>query len=311
MRERLSYMKWIKSNLSKILLIFAIIIIIVSYCLSLYSYEKKEYESYTDYTRADIVMTLTFNKEFQFYTTRYVQSFNNDKKISEGELIYDYAQYNFLPILNYLHKPSEDEELINSFSNFLSFYSDYYVLTLKLRENIFSRQENGKYFTRKDGIYTYYVKMNVIGKAGLNSVYTEYLKCHGYQSIEDKFLNDLYLEESIKTKYSYNELQSIIRNNFDMLYYGSEKEIIKVITSDINSFLKYIYTYYIELNTEDNSKLVLLKEIETEPLELTFNLRKKDRIYKSASKYYKYSYILDINDVWDQLKEKGYPKIYS
>ncbi len=304
-------MKWIKSNLSKILLIFAIIIIIVSYCLSLYSYEKKEYESYTDYTRADIVMTLTFNKEFQFYTTRYVQSFNNDKKISEGELIYDYAQYNFLPILNYLHKPSEDEELINSFSNFLSFYSDYYVLTLKLRENIFSRQENGKYFTRKDGIYTYYVKMNVIGKAGLNSVYTEYLKCHGYQSIEDKFLNDLYLEESIKTKYSYNELQSIIRNNFDMLYYGSEKEIIKVITSDINSFLKYIYTYYIELNTEDNSKLVLLKEIETEPLELTFNLRKKDRIYKSASKYYKYSYILDINDVWDQLKEKGYPKIYS
>ena len=311
MRERLSYMKWIKSNLSKILLIFAIIIIIVSYCLSLYSYEKKEYESYADYTRADIVMTLTFNKEFQFYTTRYVQSFNNDKKISEGELIYDYAQYNFLPILNYLHKPSEDEELINSFSNFLSFYSDYYVLTLKLRENIFSRQENGKYFTRKDGIYTYYVKMNVIGKAGLNSVYTEYLKCHGYQSIEDKFLNDLYLEESIKTKYSYNELQSIIRNNFDMLYYGSEKEIIKVITSDINSFLKYIYTYYIELNTEDNSKLVLLKEIETEPLELTFNLRKKDRIYKSASKYYKYSYILDINDVWDQLKEKGYPKIYS
>lgn len=304
-------MKLIKSNWSKILLIFAVIIIIVSYCINLSSQEKKEYESYADYTMADIVMTLTFNKEFQFYTTRYVQSFNNDKKISEGELIYDYAQYNFLPILNYLYKPSEDKELINSFSNFLNFYSDYYVLTLKSRENIFTRQENGKYFTYDDGVYTYYVKMNVIGKAGLNLVYTEYLKYYGYQSIEDKFLNDLYLDESIKTKYNYNELQRMVRNDFDMFYYGNEKEVIKIISSDINSFLKYIYTYYIEINTENNSKLVLLKEIETEPLELTFNLREKDRIYKSVSKYYKYSYALDINDVWEQLKEKGYPKIYS
>lgn len=304
-------MKWIKNNWSKILLVLALLIIIVAYCTNLYTQEKKEYESYADYTRADIVMTLTFNKEFQFYTTKYVQSFNNDKKITEGELIYDYAQYKFLPILNYLYLPSENKELINSFQNFLNFHSDYYVLTLGLREKIFQRQENGKYFTFDNDIYTYYVKMDVIGKKGINSIYTEYLKNKGYKNVEDKFLEDLSLIDSIKNKYNYSELEKLIRNDYEIFYYGNEKEIIEVIVSDLNDFLEYIYTDYIHLDTNNNDTLVLLKEIETEPLELTFQLTEGDRIYKSASKYYKYFYRLDINDVWKQLEKKGYPKIYS
>lgn len=304
-------MKWIKSNWSKLLLSLTIILIIYVYSLNIYNSEKKSYESYADFSRADIIMTLTFNKEFQFYTTRYVQSFNEDKKITEGELIYDYAQYDFLPMLSFLQSPSENENLILSFQKFLNFHSDYYVLTLGQREKIFVRQENGKYFKRNNDIYTYYVKMNVIGKKGINSIYNEYLRNIGYDNVEDKFINDLYLKESIKNKYDYNKLVNNIRNNYKIFYYGNEKEILEVITEDLENFIKYIYTYYIYLDTSNNDNLVLLKEIATEPIELVFNLTVADRIYNSVSKYYKYSYKLDINDVWEQLEKKGYPKIYS
>ena len=216
-------MKWIKSNWSKLLLSLTIILMIYVYSLNIYNSEKKSYESYADFSRADIIMTLTFNKEFQFYTTRYVQSFNEDKKITEGELIYDYAQYDFLPMLSFLQSPSENKNLILSFQKFLNFHSDYYVLTLGQREKIFVRQENGKYFKRNNDIYTYYVKMNVIGKKGINSIYNEYLRSIGYDNVEDKFINDLYLKESIKNKYDYNKLVNNIRNNYKIFYYGNEK----------------------------------------------------------------------------------------
>ena len=98
---------------------------------------------------------------------------------------------------------------------------------------------------------------------------------------------------------------------YKIFYYGNEKEILEVITEDLENFIKYIYTYYIYLDTSNNDNLVLLKEIATEPIELEFNLTVADRIYNSVSKYYKYSYKLDINDVWEQLEKKGYPKIYS
>jgi len=153
--------------------------------------------------------------------------------------------------------------------------------------------------------------MDVIGKKGLNSVYNEYLKNLGYNNVEDKFINDLYLKESIKNKYNNNELINNVKNNYKVFYYGNEKEILEVITKDLDDFIKYIYTYYIYLDTSNNDNLVLLKEIETEPIELTFNLTIADRHYSPVSKYYKYSYKLDINDVWEQLEKKGYPKIYS
>ena len=74
--------------------------------------------------------------------------------------------------------------------------------------------------------------------------------------------------------------------------------------------LLIIVTLFVQ-NMSNNDNLVLLKEIDTEPIELTFNLTVADRNYSPVSKYYKYSYKLDINDVWKQLEKKGYPKIYS
>ena len=206
-------MKWIKNNLFKIGLTLVILIIVSFYILSYYNKEKNEYISYNDFTRADIVMTLTYNKDFQFYTTRYVQSLNGDKKLSKGDLIYDFAQYEFIPILNYLDSPTEKTNLTETFSKFLSFLSDYNFLTIGFRENILVRQPNGEYYTYENGIYRYYVKMNVIGKKGLNSVYNEYLKSKGYSNVEENFIKKLYSLEIIRKEYNYNELIKEISKN--------------------------------------------------------------------------------------------------
>lgn len=305
-------MRWLKNNLFKIALISVILIIFLFYLSSYYKKEKNEYISYNDFTRADIVMTLTYNKNFQFYTTRYVQSMNIDKKVSKGDLIYDFAQYKFIPILNYLNSSTENEDLIENFSKFLSFLSDYNFLTIGLRENILVRQSNGKYYTIEEDIYRYYVKMNVIGKEGLNTAYNEYLKNKGYKSVDENFIEKLYRLDVIKKEYSYNELIKEISENYDDFYNRNDDEILKVITLDLKEFNQYLYTYYIYLGEDQgNTTIKLLKEIRTEPIELTFDFKVYDRIYSSIDKHYSHTYILDINDVWEQLEKKGYPKIYS
>ena len=305
-------MKWIKNNLFKIGLMIVILIMLSFYLLSYYKKEKDEYISYNDFTRADIVMTLTYNKNFQFYTTRYVQSLNGDKKLSKGDLIYDFAQYEFIPILNYMDNSTETDDLIEAFSNFLTFLSDYNFLTIGLRENILVRQSNGKYYTFENDIYRYYVKMNVIGKKGLNAVYNEYLKSKDFRNVEENFVKKLYSLEIIKKEYSYNELIKEISENYKEFYSRNENEIIEVISLDLNEFNKYLYTHYIYLGEDQgNTTIKLLKEVETEPIELTFNFKVYDRIYSSIDKHYSHTYILDINDVWEQLEKKGYPKIYS
>ena len=189
--------------------------------------------------------------------------------------------------------------------------SDYYFATIGRSENIFVRQSNGYYYTYDNEIYTYYVKMNVLGKKGLNSVYEEYLDSKNYKSVEENFLKNLYSLKVIKNEYGYDEMKNLISNNYEEFYSRNKKEILEVISSDLESFNKFLYTNYIKIDENSNDAVILLKEIETEPLELTFDFKVFDRVYSSISKYYSHNYILDINDVWEQLDEKGYPKLYA
>jgi len=305
-------MKWIKNNYIKL---FFVIICIIIICFYTYNYifeEKEQYIGYNDYYRADYVMTLTYNKNFQFYTTRQIQALNSDKKISEGELIYDYSQYNLLPMLKYLNEISENKNLIDNFTNFLKFWSDYNYLTIGLSENIFVKQSNGKYYKKIDDIYRYYVELPVFSKKGLNKVYNEYLKMNGYTSVEDKFLKDLYKHPIISEEYTYSKYIEEVSFNYDSFYSRNKEEILDILAKDLENFNKFLYTNYIYFDENNyNTKLELLKTIDTETIQLTFDFKKYERIYSSIDKHYTHSYVLDINDVWEQLEKKGYPKIYS
>lgn len=304
-------MKWIKNNWFKILLAIIVIIIILFYYMNYYNQESEEYRGYGDISRASVVMTLTYNKDLYFEMLRNVQSIHNDKKYSKGDIIYDFSQYDYLPILNYLNDSEVSDELIERFTQFLGFMSDYYYATIGLSENIFVKQPNGYYYTYDNEIYTYYTKMNVLGKKGLNTIYNEYLNSKKYESAEISFLEKLYSIKEIKKDYSYDEMKELILNNYNEFYSRNKKEILQAIALDLESFNDFLYTNYIKIDKNSNDAVILLKEIETETIELTFDFKIFDRTYSYISKYYRYKYILDIENVWDQLKEKGYPKLYA
>lgn len=305
----------ITNNLPKIILIFLFLPLLAYFVKDYIKNEIKQYELYNDFTRANIVMTLSFNKDhvLQFDAIRYVQLFNDDKKLSKGDLIYDFSNYSILPILDYQKKVSENEELILSFSDFLDFLADYNMATINDRENILVRQENGKYYNydKKTEIYTYYIKKNIIDKNTFNKIYVEYLKTKKYNDIQSYFINEIYCNDIIKNKYTYRELKNIIINKYDEFYKKNEDIIVNIIAQDIKSFSEYLYNNYIFIDENNGGNIYLKQEISTSNLELSFKFKKGDRIYNSASKYYTNIYELDINDVWNQLSEKGYPKLYS
>lgn len=300
------------NNLIKVILILLVLGITIFYLYSYIKEEDKTYKYYDDFTRADIVMTLSFNKDFQFYTTRYVQMFNGDKKISKGELIKNFADYHFIPILDYLNKTTEDTGIIESFQELLSFWTNFNVATIIQRENILVRQDNGKYYTydKDSRAYTYKIKEKVIGEKGFKETYKAYLNSKNYDKVVDNFINQLYECDSIKKKYGYNQLRNEVINNYQEFYNDNEKIILMVIANDLWGYAKYLKEEYIEW-TEDNNKIILLKDISVEEIELEFNFIEFDRIYHPSSKYYTHIYKLDIDNVWSQLEKMGYPKIYS
>lgn len=273
--------------------------------------EIEQYRLYNDYTRASRVMTLSFNKNFdiQFNNIRFIQSSNFDEKISKGELIYDFANYNIIPILSYMKEPSENDTLVTSFSSLTDFIAYFNVATIRDREKIFKVQKNGHYYIYENNKYIYKVEKKVISKETFNNLYNEYLSSINQSSVLDNFINRLFNVTDINRKYSYKVLTNEIKNNYLDFYNENSEIILNVIGKDIENFVDYLNTM-IEVDKIGNNPPVLKREFNTETINLKFTFSKLDRIYNRVSKYYKYSYQLDISDVWKQLKDLGYPKLY-
>ena len=94
-------------------LFIALGIILTIIGMSIYQNEKTKYEERNDFTRASIIMTLSYNKELSlFYSTlRINQSLTDKEKDSKEELIYDFAKSDMIPILNYVKKETKNENL--------------------------------------------------------------------------------------------------------------------------------------------------------------------------------------------------------
>lgn len=294
-----------------IILILLFLILSIIFVEEYVNNEIEQYKGYNDFTRGDIVMTLSYNKDplLQYHAIRYVQSFNTDNKVSKGDLIYDFASYEFIPILNYLNKKSENVTLINSFSKIMNFMLDFNSATIGLAENILVEQSNGKYYVYEKGIYTYKVKKDVISKEMFEKMYSEYLASENCINVDENIAYRLFKNKNINSLYSYSEIKDNINYNYEKFYESNEDLIVIEIANDLEKFANFLYKEYLFIDSND--KRYLKKNIDTSILELSFNFTEGDRIYNAASKYYTHNYKLDINDVWEQLAEKGYPKIYS
>ena len=302
-----------KENKSWIIgLVLIIIILCVFFAKNYISNEINQYKLYNDYTRANQIMTLSFNKNFdiQFSNIRLIQSSNYDKKISKGDLIYDFANYNMIPILDYMKEPSENESLIKSFSLFTDFLANYNMATIGNREDIFKKNDNGFYYTYKNNKYVYCIEKQVISKGAFNKLYDQYLHTINQSTVSNNFISKLYNTAEINSKYSYKSLSNKIKNDYSNFYKENKDIILRIISGYLNDFVDYLNTF-LEIDKEGNVPPTLKSKIDTETLKLEFSFTKLDRIYVPYSRYYLFSYQLDILSVWKQLKELGYPMIYS
>lgn len=273
--------------------------------------EKGFYDLYNDFTMADTVDWLSYQKELddQMHGIKNVQSRQKGIKTTENDLIYDFATYEFVPILNYLESKEFDQKFIDNFANFWEFVAHHLKASLDNNwENIFIRHENGKYFVYDDGIYTYTIEKVVIGREEFNKLYDDYLKTINMSNVQEHFINKLLEEKPIKMAYTSASLKEELENNYDEFYENYMAIILKIIGSDLEQFGSYLKNRIILYDA--NGWVKGLKEvIPTETIRLDFKFKKFERVY-SAVKYYNYIYDLDLKDVWKQTEYLNYPKLY-
>ena len=263
------------------------------YRMNSYRFIKSEidnYALYEDFSRASIIMLLSFNKELdiQYSTIRDVQKMTTDYKVTEGDLIKDFAEYDIIPILSYIKGSADNQYLIESFQEFSEFITNF------------------KRYRKDADTYIYEIQKDVISKDAFQKAYQDFMYPAGSKNIEEHVVKLLLKNDKVRFEYNYEKLKMQIEKNYSDFYNDFEKEILLSISQDLKEFEAYLKKNYMSKENETNGNALL----ETETLNLEFKVYRNDREYTGISKYYLYNYIVDLDDVWSQLSKLGYPKLY-
>jgi len=272
--------------------------------------EKDMYMSYADFSMASKVMLLN-NKDFNllYSTIRENEVSSKEEKTKKSNLIYNYAKWGGVPILKYLEQPVDNEELESAFTEFLEFYANFDNANIKRNDEIFIKNDDGNNYLKENDYYIYKVKKKVISKSFLETSYQEYLlKRQKESSVENYFIKQLLNYDTVSSKYNASSLKKEIENNYQDFFSIYKDTIVKIITNNLKQYCNYLSKYY-NINAS-TGEVKMVKDIDYDVLELTYKVYKLDRIYTNVSKYYKYSYIVDLDDLWEELDNKGYPYVY-
>lgn len=161
----------------------------------------------------------------------------------------------------------------------------------------------------KNKKYKYSIKKEVISREALEELYNQYLESIKELNVSSNFINRLLKETKISKKYTYHTLLSKINKEYLEFYQEYEELVLDVIGKDIGDFVDYL-SYIVVVDPERKSPPVLTKKLQTKTLRLDFEFTRLDRIYVPYSKYYKYSYQLNLNSIWEQLKQQEFPMLY-
>ena len=297
-----------KRDKSKIVVLSLLAVIILSiFTFFFSSYIKEEMQNYKDYeifSMASDTMLLTFNKNLdtQYSKIRYFQSMNNSKKMQYKDLIENFAQSDMIPSLSYLLYYEEQENIKESFSELCEFIENFNTALLENREKVFTHFDDGKErYTYDNSIFTFYVSKPVITKSSWKKLYNKYLLSIGYENIETYYAR--------YNNFSEKQMQSL-KKDYKTFYKKHKTEIVNFIAKDLSNFIDYLKQNYLYTNRETFEAPKILNNIEIEVLELKYKFEKNDRIFNSASKYYKYNYTLDLELLWSELATKNFPILY-
>ncbi len=299
-----------KNKIFKYIVIILIIIVSIYTGINFYNKEKAQYELYEEFSMASEIMALSYNKDVDiFYSVlRLAETKNTETKDTIISLLLDLKEYDFIPSLNYLIELN-DSDSYDGIITLLLFLKRYNSATINKREDIFNKEDTdlGHNYKYTDGVFKFKVTKKVLNKEFYNDNYEKYLKKEGYSNFLDKLSKLL----SKKLNKSYNNIKFSIKNNYDE-FYSENKDIINdIVLSDFNDFSNYLYDTYI---CKEEGFLAYLKvkidDKYIDEISINYNYTKGERIYTNVIRYYKYSYNLDVNYLWEQMDELNYPRIY-
>lgn len=276
-----------------------------------YGYFHKQFnQNYVnnEASRTWTILKLSFHKNLviQLEAINEIQRNNHRDLETKESLLYDFAQFHFIPILDYLEAEENNKNLIQGFSNIMDFMANYNCLTNRSRESIFIKQKNNSYYSYNHGAYIFNIEKKVIDKSFFQQSYYEYLNLQNKNTVKDHFLSLLFQQKKIKEKYSFFEIEKEILENYDDFYIVNREIITSIIGEDLLNYSKYLKNYL----EEAVSAPVLKKKITSVPLTLTYQLTEAENIFSLAIHNSNPSYYVDLDNIWKELKENGFPKIY-
>lgn len=295
-----------KTNKKTIFLIFSIILIVCLFLgIILNDYiqkEKQEYENYKDYTMGSIILTFNAldNINDKYSEIRYQERYIKGKFTPIEDYVFNYINYDYIPIFKYIINKTNNEVFISSVSKMFEFGTIYIMNNLINGEDIFT-EYNNKYYYEKDGYYYYETKRRVMNKEDYNQLYLKY----NNKNIDEYFISLLSEDYEIANLYSKNELLEILNNEEKYIKFYSEYQdiIIDSVVNDLNKFNEYLFSF-----VDEDRKITI--DIEGEEIKLVYRFEKLHKIYNEVTKYSNYLYRMDLEYTFNQLNEQHYPLLY-
>ena len=294
------------------LLIIVLTFIIIWQLFNYLSYAKSQKYLYNEYNRTSIVLSLTYYKNLNSFTNSvlYQQRYTNEERITKEKLITDFANYEYIPILNYIKNDNElNSNMILAFSkimDFIEFVNYYnYIPAESIMKN------NSKGFYSENNIIT--VNKKVITKECFNKLFLEFIN---YKDLDTILLEKLYNIDKINKNYSLNTLKDMFNNDYVNFYNKFSVNIKDIVSNILSEFGYYLNSKCSiepkEKNSEDDVgyKYIINLNLDYVNIALPYEFSVVQKIYNDNSKYSNELYSVNLEKIWDILKNNDMPIIY-
>lgn len=294
------------------LLIIVLTFIIIWQLFNYLSYVKSQKYLYNEYNRTSIVLSLTYYKNLNSFTNNvlYQQRYTNEERITKEKLITDFANYEYIPILNYIKNDNElNSNMILAFSkimDFIEFVNYYnYIPAESIMKN------NSKGFYSENNIIT--VNKKVITKECFNKLFLEFIN---YEDLDTILLEKLYNIDKINKNYSLNTLKDMFNNDYVNFYNKFSVNIKDIVSNILSEFGYYLNSKCSiepkEKNSEDDVgyKYVINLNLDYVNITLPYEFSVVQKIYNDNSKYSNELYSVNLEKIWNILKNNDMPIIY-
>ena len=294
------------------LLIIVLTFIIIWQLFNYLSYAKSQKYLYNEYNRTSIVLSLTYYKNLNSFTNSvlYQQRYTNEERITKEKLITDFANYEYIPILNYIKNDNElNSNMILAFSkimDFIEFVNYYnYIPAESIMKN------NSKGFYSENNIIT--VNKKVITKECFNKLFLEFIN---YKDLDTILLEKLYNIDKINKNYSLNTLKDMFNNDYVNFYNKFSVNIKDIVSNILSEFGYYLNSKCSiepkEKNGEDDVgyKYVINLNLDYVNIALPYEFSVVQKIYNDNSKYSNELYSVNLEKIWNILKNNDMPIIY-